>query len=76
MRIGADFDKAPDRRAIHGNAVFIPQDLRDFAIAFAMPPQVTNDLGDRFKLALKRSAALEVCGSYHPAIEEQTWRIA
>ena len=39
--------------------MLIPEDLHDLTVAFAMPAQVANDVGDRLKLALKR---LSACG--------------
>jgi hypothetical protein len=66
-----DFDKAPDRGAIHGEAVLVAQDLRDFTVTLPLPAKITDNFRDRPELALERLSALEPCRSRHPDIEAE-----
>jgi hypothetical protein len=67
-----DFDKAPDRGAIHGETVLIAQDLRDFTVTLPQPAKITDNFRDRLELTMERLSALELCRRRHPTIEEES----
>jgi len=50
---GADFDEAPDGRAVGDDAVLVAQHLGDFAIALATAAQIADQIRERPKLALE-----------------------